>query len=47
MKAPRKKKKRKTSRPLEAVPLGTLVRSVKRDIEKEIKIGFSDKSKPN
>jgi hypothetical protein len=45
MKAPRKKKKRKTGRPLEGVPLRRLVNSVKQDLEKELKIGFSDKSK--
>jgi hypothetical protein len=45
MKAPRKKKKRKTGRPLEGVPLRKLVRSVKDDIRKELKLGFSDKSK--
>jgi hypothetical protein len=45
MTTPRKKKKRKTGRPLENVPLGKLVRSVKDDIRKELKLGFSDKSK--
>jgi len=45
MKAPRKKKKRKTGRPLEDAPLPSLVRSVKRDIQKELKVGFSDKAK--
>jgi len=41
MKAPRKGKKRRTGRPLEDVPLRTLVQSVK----KELKVSFSDKSK--
>jgi hypothetical protein len=42
MKAPRKKKKRKTGRPLEDVPLHMLVR----DVEKDLKISLSDSDKP-
>jgi hypothetical protein len=42
MTAPRKKKKRKSERPLEHIPLAKLIRSVKQDIRKELK---SHKSK--
>ncbi len=37
MKAPRKKKKQKTGRPLENVPLRKLVSEVKRDIRAKLK----------
>ena len=45
--SPRKRKKRKTGRPFEDVSLKKLVRSVTQDIQRELKAGFSDKSKPD
>jgi hypothetical protein len=42
MASPRKKKKRKTGRPLERVPLRTLVKRVKEELHERIKMGFAD-----
>jgi hypothetical protein len=42
MPTPRKKKKRKTGRPLEDVPLRKLVKSVKGELEERVKMAFSD-----
>jgi len=42
MTAPRKKKRRKTGRPLERVPLDRLVR----DVEKELRLSMADAEKP-
>jgi hypothetical protein len=36
------KKKRKTGRPLENVPLRTLVKRVKAELHEKIKVSFSD-----
>jgi hypothetical protein len=44
MAEPRKKKKRKTGRPLEDVPLRTLVKRVKGELQERIKISFSSSS---
>ena len=41
MTEPRKKKKRKTGRPLEGVPMRTLVKRVKDEIHERIKMSFS------
>ena len=41
MAEPRKKKRRKTGRPLENVPLRTLVKRVKSELNERIKISFS------
>jgi hypothetical protein len=41
MAEPRKKKKRKTGRPLEKVPMRTLVKRVREELEERIKISFS------
>jgi hypothetical protein len=42
MATPRKaKKKRKTGRPLEGVPMKTLVRRVKEDLQEELKVRFA------
>jgi hypothetical protein len=41
MAEPRKKKKRKTGRPLENVPLRTLVKRVKGELHERIKMSFS------
>jgi hypothetical protein len=41
MAEPRKKKKRKTGRPLEDVPLRKLLNNVRRDIEQKMKLSFS------
>jgi hypothetical protein len=43
MKAPRKKKKKRTGRPLENVPLRKLVS----DVKKELKLSFSAGDKSN
>jgi hypothetical protein len=40
-----RKKKRKTGRPLENVPLRKLVSSVRRDIDEKVKMAFSDKTR--
>jgi hypothetical protein len=47
MAEPRKKKKRKSGRPLENVPLRTLVKRVRGELEQRIKMSFSgaDKTK--
>jgi hypothetical protein len=43
MAEPRKKhKKRKTNRPLEEVPMRTLVKRVREELETRIKVSFSD-----
>jgi hypothetical protein len=42
MTEPRKKKKRKTSRPLEGVPLRTLVKRVKGELHEKIRISMSE-----
>jgi len=44
MAEPRKKKKRKTGRPLEDVPLRTLVKRVKGELQERIKMSFSGES---
>jgi hypothetical protein len=44
MAEPRKKKKRKTGRPLEDVPLPTLVKRVKGELQERIKMSFSGES---
>jgi len=44
MPEPRKKKKRKTGRPLEDVPLRTLVKRVKGELRERIKLSFSDRT---
>jgi hypothetical protein len=41
MTAPRKKKKSKSSRPLENVPMRTLVKRVKEELNEKIKMSFS------
>jgi hypothetical protein len=45
MKAPRKEKKRKTGRPLEDVPMRTLVKRVKADLRSRIRAATPDKPK--
>jgi hypothetical protein len=42
MTEPRKKKKRKTGRPLESVPMRKLVKRVKDELHERIKMSFSD-----
>jgi hypothetical protein len=42
MPTPRKKKKRKTGRPLEDVPLRKLVKTVKEDLEERVRMAFAD-----
>jgi hypothetical protein len=42
MAEPRKKKTRKTGRPLEAVPMRTLVKRVKDELHERIKIAASE-----
>jgi hypothetical protein len=44
MAEPRKKKKRKTGRPLEHVPLRTLVKRVKEELDAKLKVSFADES---
>jgi len=41
MTEPRKKKRRKTGRPLEAVPLRKLVKRVKDELHERIRMSFS------
>jgi hypothetical protein len=41
MAEPRKKKKRKTGRPLEKVPMSTLVKRVRVELEEKIKMSFA------
>jgi len=41
MAEPRKKKKRKTGRPLENVPMRTLVKRVKEELHDKLRISFS------
>jgi hypothetical protein len=41
MAEPRKKKKRKTGRPLEKVPMRTLVKRVREELGERIKMSFS------
>jgi hypothetical protein len=47
MEAPRKEKKRKTGRPLEGVPMRSLVQHVKRELRGQIRASSSRKSKPD
>ena len=42
MKSPRKKKKHSTGRPLENVPMRTLVKRVKDELHDRIKMSMSD-----
>ena len=42
MKAPRKRKKRKTGRPLEDVPTRTLLKRVKAELRDRIQIAMAD-----
>lgn len=42
MAEPRKKKKRKTSRPLENVPLRTLVKRAKSELHERMRMSLSD-----
>jgi hypothetical protein len=42
MAAPRKKKSRKTGRPLEEVPMRTLVKRVRDELREKVKMSFSD-----
>jgi hypothetical protein len=41
MAEPRKKKKRKTGRPLEKVPMRTLVKRVREELDERIRMSFS------
>jgi hypothetical protein len=43
MTEPRKKKKRKTGRPLETVPMRKLVKRVKDELHERIRLSMSDK----
>lgn len=45
MKAPRKSKKRKTGRPLEDVPMRTLVSRVKKELHQRLRASMPDKTK--
>jgi hypothetical protein len=47
MKAPRRAKKRKTGRPLEDVPMRSLVRHVKRELRDQMRASASRKLKPD
>jgi hypothetical protein len=41
MAEPRKKKKQKTGRPLEKVPMRTLVKRVRQELDERIRMSFS------